>query len=369
MKYRFAEKNMSHETKITGYDRQAALSHVCISAITLLTFTLNICLPVFFISCTSLNMQDYATETTEIAFGFFPYNRYSGDMDIFADIFVFNDDGLQRLDSYQRVRVSEKMTAHVASRAGRKRIVAVISPHSDKYEWAEINSFQAFLTRKSSLFDERKGKMLLSGTGYAYTGKEKSCNISISPITSEIVINSICCDFSDKPYKNTFIKDAKAYLINVNTSSGILQYDSFMPENLCNCLGYNEEDSEKFMEPGIIRQEIGELSDNRIHYPEISLYCYPNDAPEESPGSPFTKLVIEGKINGETCYYPISINRPESGHSDGQPGIGRNCRYIYDIILKSAGCSDPNMDIRPEMAHIICRTEGWNDRINTEIKF
>ena len=94
MKYRFAEKNMSHETKITGYDRQAALSHVCISAITLLTFTLNICLPVFFISCTSLNMQDYATETTEIAFGFFPYNRYSGDMDIFADIFVFNDDGL-----------------------------------------------------------------------------------------------------------------------------------------------------------------------------------------------------------------------------------------------------------------------------------
>ena len=75
------------------------------------------------------------------------------------------------------------------------------------------------------------------------------------------------------------------------------------------------------------------LSDGSVEYGPVSLYCYPSDAAVESMGSPFTRLVIEGKSAGRICHYEFAINRGEDCGGEDNAGISRNCRYVYEIML------------------------------------
>lgn len=287
------------------------------------------------------------------------------------DLFVFNDDGLMRLDSYQRITYNpeDRHLPYSASRRGPKKIVAIINPQTEKYEWNAINSFQAMLAAKGALEKEAKDKRLMCGTGHTYAGKDKTCKIEVTPLASEIVLNSIKCDFSSKPYKNAKLENVRVYLTNVNASASLLQSENFKPERLYNIAGCIDADIMEFRDPDLICQAIATPVGQQTLYPEIKLLCYPNESEEESPGSPFTRLVIEGLIDGKKCYYPISINRMESGYFSGKPGIGRNCRFTYDITIKSTGSSDPETEVSPGTMEIRCQTSSWNEMDKTEIKF
>ena len=287
------------------------------------------------------------------------------------DIFVFNDDGLQRLDSYQRIAYSPENGSlpYSASRRGKKKIVAIVNPQHEKYEWSGINSFQALLSVKSALEKEEEHKRLMSGTGYAYAGKDHTCEIEVSPLVSEVVLNSIKCDFSSKPYSNAELKNVRVYLTNVNASAPLLQTDNFKPEKLYNISGCSDEDLQEFSNPELICRSLENAVGSQPIFPGIKLLCYPNESSEDSPGSPFTRLVIEGRINGKICYYPISINRPESGHCSGEPGIERNCRFVYDITIKSTGSSHPETEVTPGSMEIKCSTINWEDKDNNDIIF
>ena len=161
------------------------------------------------------------------------------------------------------------------------------------------------------------------------------------------------------------VEEVKAYLINVNTSARIFQKNGFTPETLCNQGGFIENDVKQFEDPGIITNEIKGSVGSQTVYPDIVFRCYPNECEEESAGSPFTRLVIEGKINGNTCFYPIDINR---GQPSGK-GIGRNCRYIYNITIKSSGSSDPDTAVTPADVDITCGIVPWDESDNDEIIF
>ena len=63
--------------------------------------------------------------------------------DFTLDIFIYNDDALQRLDSYQRLSSGNGNTVQVSSRKGKKIVLAVANPQADEYEWAGISSFEA----------------------------------------------------------------------------------------------------------------------------------------------------------------------------------------------------------------------------------
>ena len=80
-----------------------------------------------------------------------------------VDIFVFNDDRLQRLDSYQRTVLKDEKVHFAASQKGRKIILAVMNPQTDSYDWSHINSFQSFKNEKADLKKERPSGLLMSG--------------------------------------------------------------------------------------------------------------------------------------------------------------------------------------------------------------
>ena len=86
----------------------------------------------------------------------------------------------------------------------------------------------------------------------------------------------------------------------------------------------------------------------------------------EGPGTPFTRLVIEGKIRGETFWWPIEINREDGTQV---PGIHRNCRYVFDIVITRKGNKDPDTAIGKETADIRMETRPWNEKEEQVIPF
>lgn len=282
-----------------------------------------------------------------------------------ADIFVFNDDRLQRLDSYQRIACGPGEMPSAASQTGKKIIAAIVNPQSGSYSWEQISSFQALGSMVAELKKESGQKMLMSGYGHAEAGKDAMCEIDVSPLASEVMLRSVRCDFSGKPYRGTALKEVRAYLTNVNAEAKLLQQEGFVPETICNQGRLRKEDVMEFTDQSLIVRKIANEIGTDTVYPGISFMCYPNECMEETAGSPFTRLVIEGMISGQTCYYPVNINR--TGPAGG--GISRNCRYVFDITIKSTGSSDPDVAVSPEDIDISCMIAPWDEKDGTEIIF
>ena len=98
----------------------------------------------------------------------------------------------------------------------------------------------------------------------------------------------------------------------------------------------------------------------------INLHCYPNMSSAESPGSAFTRLVIQGDIEGQTWYWPININRSTTGVG---AGVERNMNYIYDIIITRKGSADPDTAISTGSITINMNVEEWREKENCKVHF
>lgn len=281
------------------------------------------------------------------------------------DIFIFDDDALQRLDSYQRIEFSDGIEAQTASRTGRKKMFICSNGQWSKEGWMNVNSYEALTGIRAELAKERMHRPLMTGECSFMAEDKQTVWMELRPLSADIVLRTLRCDFSDKGYENEEIYDMKVYLINVNSICRLLQEGAIMPEGIINMGGLNENDLASMSEPEMICRSCPSLKSGDTVKPEIRLRCYPNSSVEESPGSPFTRLVIEGKINGKTCYWPIDIGR------DGKEseGVMRNCSYIYDITITGKGSSDPDIPVRSEDAEISLKIKPWKEYEDYVIAF
>ena len=281
-----------------------------------------------------------------------------------TDVFTFSPEG--RLDSYNRYTGTSPINAMY--KESDRTIAVITGNHPIEYIYNNINSTEGFRNQTLSLFyDDYK---------YPFMSGETSCNrqsqitIQMTPIISEIVIRSIRCDFSGKTYSLSQLEDIRIYLTNVNATYAPFATETKPPINYINAHMLRLSDQEAMKHPemtdtGIIPNlSIG----NQTVTLDKHLYCYPNTITSEGPSNSYTRLVIEGKINGHKWYYPISINRHNKAQ-DGQVGVGRNKKYIYDIVLRGTGTTNPDTDISPVMADIRGTIENWNERNETEIIF
>ena len=174
--------------------------------------------------------------------------------------------------------------------------------------------------------------------------------MTLEPLLTRIRVNSLCCDLHSTSYESESLKNVSVYLTNV---CGRYPFFGPPPESPASILNYgklSEEDVAGLAEPGMLHcgKIIPEVGTSAV-FPDISLYCYPSSCSEESLGSPFTRLVIEGELAGRKTYYPIDINRPAtsvslSGVADGQ-GVMRNIIYSFDITLTRKGVPSPDIAI------------------------
>lgn len=272
-----------------------------------------------------------------------------------ADIFIFNTDSLGRLDAYLKQEDIEDNKLSVCSRGGRKRILVCCNMSLKEKDIMNIST-EADLEKCFCMLEDTKRDtpMLIGSLEAMIPGEQK--NMHLRPVASTIELRSVCCNFTGTPYEKETLTDAKVYLTNVNAQFN-LTGSSQTARRFINMGMLNMDDVGRFEDPEIIVQNIKEDIGETIMNPDVSLLCFQNHCEAESPGSPFTRLVIEGKIQGETYYWPVSINRIDNGE-----GITTNTRHVFDITIRRKGSSDPDRDIFIENSGTIMKIEQWTEK-------
>ena len=261
------------------------------------------------------------------------------------DIFVFKDGAVKSLDSYSKVR-PDGFEASVLSGSG-DRIVAMLSgAHLRADQIASVRCYEDLESLYVSLEDEVAGAPVMSGETVICAGEQGPWNIVLEPLLSKVEVLGLSVKLKGA-YAGRSLDNVQAYLTNVNGTCQPLRRDGFRPVEIVNNGRLRDSDLEKLSSPELIRRapRISRQMGGETTYETFSLYCYPNDVTEESSGSPFTRLVIQGDIDGQTYYYPVPINRPGFGYSSGKAGICRNVNYVMNIHITGPGSLSPTEDI------------------------
>ncbi len=295
------------------------------------------------------------------------------------DIFVFRDDRMQRLDSYQRVEDAGDWDGTVVSGSGDRVITIVANSGRQREDWYRINSRAYLYETFVRLEDERVDGFCMSAeisvkggiegrTAKGNLAEERAAGGSqaeLRPYVSEIVLNSLSCDFSGKPYSGEKLTDARVYLTNVNAECSLLSDGDSGPMRIINARCLCQDDIEAFAEPELICRDISEDIGVQRITTDIRLWCYQNCAKEETIGTPFTRLVIEGKISGQTFYWPITINRDDGD----EQGIWRNRRYVYDIRITRKGSLSPDIPVSVQDIQITQKVLQWKEKEEYTVSF
>lgn len=282
------------------------------------------------------------------------------------DLFTFNDDRLARFDAYLRTEGNIEDTVRMMSGRGEKIIFACANSQRDRYDWADISSLSSLEKINAYLEKERRNALLMTAVDRTRAGSGEPCWLILRPLVCEVLLRSVRCDFTDKAYEGAEIEDASVYLTNVNAQCSLTAEGTVMPARVMNLGALSMEDIAEFHDPDLIYRKIDEDIGKEASETGISLLCYPNSAIEESPGSPFTRLVIEGCIEGERFWWPIDINRDGSVQN---PGLHRNCSYVFDIVIRRKGSRDPDTPIETNDIDIKMHIEPWMEKEGYSVSF
>lgn len=283
------------------------------------------------------------------------------------DLFFFNEEPPQRLDTYQRIEGAGTAAAVGASRSGRKILAVLANSPADRYRWADVNSLGGLAKKMIDLQEEAPAHPFMSGLVRLEALPAGSVSVPLAPHTARIELRSLRCDFRGRSYEGAALEDVKVYLTNVSATRSVLADSAASPVSFINAGRLNDSDIAGFRAPELICASLSRPVGNTAVYPGIFLHCYPNQGTEEGPGSPFTKLVIEGRVEGETCYYPIAVNRGPSAF--GQPGIAADCTYRFDLTLTRKGSADPDGALEPGTVLTRFSVVDWQTQKDTVITF
>lgn len=275
-----------------------------------------------------------------------------------ADIFIYDNDNMGRLDSYEiGANLSEKMD--IVCCRGNKKAVMIASPEGGKRIWdkgtplEEIGSYQSLKEKHLSIRRENPARPTLTGEKDLYTNNNTS-HISLNTNLHKFRIQSIRKDFAGKAYEKEAVKDIALYIINAAETCPILmEEEQYNVSSYLNKGRLKEEDLNLMDFPEMLFHNSGAEIGEDIYDIDTDLYCFPNPTIKEDAANVFTRLVIEGEIMGKTWYWPINLEF----HRD-QAGKWRNCTYL-DIVITGIGSTDPDIPITREQAEIHFNIKEW----------
>ena len=244
------------------------------------------------------------------------------------DLFVFDNDEIRRLDSYTRSFVYSPEVIQVPSASGDKIVVAIANRSFPDGFVTGIHCYDDLRHAVAELTEDHPSWPVMSGETAFTAGQGHSCRLTLEPLMSAVEVRSL----RSRGFR---LSKVKVYLTGISNRAELLRTEGFLPSETLNGDGLSENDLGRLAYSGMVYRFLGDgtPSGEGATYGSTSLYCYPNEAEEESVGSPFTKLVVEGLLDGETRRYVIPVNR--GVFTGAEEGIGRNCRYVFDLTLTS----------------------------------
>ena len=266
------------------------------------------------------------------------------------DIFVYNDDEVRRLDSYCSIGTPETAYLQVNSSAGDKLVVILANCSGRSFMYDEFKSYASLESVVWRLKDEDPSRPVMSGECQISAGAEGYTSVKLTPLLADVCLDFLKCDFSGRGYRSRTLENCSVFLTNLSGSTEILRQDGFRMSELENAGRLDQAYLASMKHPEMIRRAVtpGQWS-------PVDLYCYPNDADGDTMGSPSTRMVVQGDIDGATYYYPVDINREGFGYTSGPRGLSRNVKYSYSLLITRKGSTDPDTPVPP--AQVV--GEGW----------
>ncbi len=280
------------------------------------------------------------------------------------DIFYYNDDGQERLDSYQRYNYEESSggTAYSnrvngISTTGEKIIASIANfPESD-YLWSDICSLSSLKNIRAELDNDDPENPVMSGMAKINAGKDFRGSMEQRPVRANVGVGAFNCDLHTRSYQGEKLKNVKVYLTNVCISWPILRDSLAQATEYMNLGRADSIALSALKHPEYLYKDLGISVGESIVRPDVTLLCYPNTSETESLGSPYTRLVIEGELQGNKYYYPLNVNRKENAE-----GIERNSIYYLDVTLTRRGTTDPDTAVDTDTAKISVEVSSWEEK-------
>lgn len=278
------------------------------------------------------------------------------------EIFVFRDnegkadDGM--LDGYRKFTASELTSLknlEMKTTTGQKVIYVVANSH--KENWHGINTRALFEEQTANLVDENVKDFIMVGVVETKLLAISSISVSIKRMVARVKLNSVKTDFAGGPYDGMSLTDVKAYLVNVH--SGKMMYDGSANNSpILNKGVYVEADANSCAMPGMLYDELASSVADAGYSTPHYFYCYENPLVEENDDEKFTRVIVEGKLDGVTYYYPVVLR-----------GIARNNSYSVDITIRRPGSIDPGTDVAKTALMSTITVDNWKIQDNNKVEF
>lgn len=258
------------------------------------------------------------------------------------DLFVFNDDALRTLDAYTRSYAYTPEAVTVSSASGEKILVAVANHAFPDDFVSTIHNYEDLRRTVVCFTDDHPSWPVMSGEAAFEAGPGLGCAVTLEPMMSSVEIRSLKC-----PAGGPVLRGVKVYLTGVGNRAELLRTEGFLPAETLNNEGLSETDLGRLAYSGMVYKYLGngKAESGGTAYGSAVLYCYPDEAQEESFASPYTRLVVEGTLDGKAVYYPIPVNQGRFSSDGTTGGVGRNRRYVFDLTLTSPGTASPDEDV------------------------
>ncbi len=266
------------------------------------------------------------------------------------EFFIFRTDDNSNgvLDTYKKFEGEELVSLSgikINTTTGAKMIYAVANSHRD--DWQDVKTLNDFKTVVSSLGKENVKSFTMVGSVEAVLQVSTSVTFSISRLVARVQLGGIRTAFAGTPYEGMTLENVKVYLTNAYASKLYANgTDDELPV-VYNSKKLVAEDVEACSMEGMIYDELeGSITDEGYSTPHY-FYCYENVLGEQTEEKRFTRLVIEGTLNGNTYYYPININQEGFGYveENGSKGVQRNTSYSVDVTICRPGSTDPDKNL------------------------
>lgn len=290
------------------------------------------------------------------------------------ELFVFRNEGDDsgNLDAYKKLsgdEISSLSDVPLRSTTGKKLVYAVLNSHDE--DWSGVRTLSDFQAKLAMLQREKSGDFTMVGSAETTLELTAEVPVTVSRLVAKVQLGGLKCDFSGTPYEGASLTDVKVYLTNVYGSKTYALNTNPATACILNAEGLVNGDVEGCAMPSALYKEIGEDVGAATTNVSHSFYCYENMVDAQSGSDRFTRLVVEGKLNGNTYYYPVNINREGFGYSSDNDhyGVRRNTVYTIDVTICRPGSTDPDGVLEYGDMHTTVSIKDWVTLPGVQVQF
>ena len=225
------------------------------------------------------------------------------------DCFVYSTEGTCSLETHKSLTMTGNeiegrnlwSAAEVSSASASPRTVVAIANCPRALNMNAIRMKDSMDLLEFFFRDDDPSRPILSGTTVFTPGG--AVTVELLPLLAQVRIRSVTNGLRN--YQ--LLEDPSVRLCDLNPSAKVLQFKDFHPT--------------EFIPEGVLHKLPTDVGFYTQH-PDISLFCYPNDAPETTLGLPSTTLEFNCRIEGTDYSFPFDL-----------PPLSRGSVLDVDLII------------------------------------